>query len=44
MRVVLAKVETSLRERTTARVMRADFALPDDLSDSYATDLAAIAA
>jgi SAM-dependent methyltransferase len=31
MRVVLAKIETTPRERTTARVMRADFALPDDL-------------
>ncbi len=31
MRVVLTKIETSPRERTTARVMRADFALPDDL-------------
>ena len=30
MRVVLQKVETTPRERTTARVMRADFALPDD--------------
>ena len=30
MRVVLEKVETTPRERTTARVMRADFALPDD--------------
>ena len=30
MRVVLRKVETTLQERTTARVMRADFALPDD--------------
>ena len=28
MRVVLAKVEATARERTTARVMRADFALP----------------
>jgi SAM-dependent methyltransferase len=44
MRVVLAKVETSLRERTTARVMRADFALPDDMSDAYAADLAALSA
>ena len=31
MRVVLTKVETTMKERTTARVMRADFALPDDL-------------
>ena len=30
MRVTLNKVETTARERTTARVMRADFALPDD--------------
>ncbi|HZE91833.1 MAG TPA: methyltransferase domain-containing protein [Rhizobacter sp.] len=34
MRVVLAKVETTARERTTARVMRADFALPDDILDN----------
>lgn len=44
MRVVLTKVETTPRERTTARVMRADFALPDDMSDRYAADLAAIQA
>ncbi|MDI1258556.1 methyltransferase domain-containing protein [Aquabacterium sp.] len=31
MRVVLTKVVTTMKERTTARVMRADFALPDDL-------------
>ena len=31
MRVVLTKVLTTMTERTTARVMRADFALPDDL-------------
>jgi SAM-dependent methyltransferase len=31
MRVTLNKIETTPRERTTARVMRADFALPDDL-------------
>ncbi|MBV8125596.1 MAG: class I SAM-dependent methyltransferase [Burkholderiaceae bacterium] len=30
MRVVLAKVETTPRERTTARMVRPDFALPDD--------------
>jgi len=30
MRVLLTKVETTLKERTTARVMRADFALPED--------------
>jgi len=44
MRVVLTKVETTPRERTTARVMRADFALPDDMSDSYAADLTALEA
>jgi predicted O-linked N-acetylglucosamine transferase (SPINDLY family)/SAM-dependent methyltransferase len=32
MRVVLTKIETTLRERNTARVMRADFVLPDDLA------------
>jgi SAM-dependent methyltransferase len=31
MRVVLDKTETSPQERTMARVMRADFAVPDDL-------------
>ena len=31
MRVVLTKIETTLRERNTARVMCADFVLPDDL-------------
>jgi SAM-dependent methyltransferase len=31
MRVVLSKVVTTMKERTAARVMRADFALPDDL-------------
>lgn len=31
MKVVLTKVETTLQERTVARVMRADFALPDDV-------------
>ena len=44
MRVVLSKVATSARERTTARVMRADFALPDDMNDGYAEDLAALQA
>ena len=38
MRVVLRKIETTLRERTTARVMRADFALPDDLPDDVPRD------
>jgi SAM-dependent methyltransferase len=36
MRVVLNKVETTVRERTTARVMRPDFALPDDLPPASA--------
>jgi SAM-dependent methyltransferase len=40
MRVVLGKVETTVVERTTARVMRADFALDDDLVDDLAGDLA----
>lgn len=31
MRVLLTKIETTLKERNTARVMRADFALPDDI-------------
>ncbi len=31
MRVLLTKIETTMKERTTARVMRADFALPDDI-------------
>ncbi len=34
MRVVLQKVETTPRERTVARVMRADFALPDDWEET----------
>jgi SAM-dependent methyltransferase len=46
MRVVLKKIETTLRERTTARVMRADFALPDDLPQTRAQshDAAAVPA
>lgn len=35
MRVLLTKVPTTPKERTTARVMRADFALPDDLDQAY---------
>lgn len=36
MRVVFDKIETTPSERTQARVMRADFALEDDLVDSAA--------
>jgi acetyltransferase-like isoleucine patch superfamily enzyme len=36
MRVLLTKVDTTMKERTTARVMRADFALPDDLPTTNA--------
>jgi hypothetical protein len=42
--VVLAKIETTPRERTTARVMRADFALPDDLPGSDSPEVGQVGA
>lgn len=33
MRVLLTKVETTLKERNSARVMRPDFCLPDDIDE-----------
>lgn len=33
MRVLLTKVETTLKERTVARVMRPDFCMPDDIDE-----------
>jgi len=44
MRVVLAKIETTPRERTTARVMRADFALPDDLPGADSPEVGQVGA
>ena len=38
MRVILVKVETTLKERTTARVMRPDFALPEDELGDFADE------
>jgi hypothetical protein len=33
MRVVLTKIETTLKERNTARVMRPDFCMADDIDE-----------
>jgi SAM-dependent methyltransferase len=44
MRVVLEKIETTPQERTTARMMRPDFALPDDLPAQSGTPSARLVA